>query len=195
MTVMSTGKKDTILYGGFFNPPTLAHYAILEACVKRAELTNSDVWVLPCGNRAHKTIDVSSNERLRLIKGMVADVGGKDSKIRIETIELEDIRQHETFDTAMQLESRYPDRKFIWVFGADSIATIDVWKKGLWLKDNLPMLIVDRPGVPAIKLGKNIGRLDVVPMEISSSLVRSRIAANESIHNLVGPSVLACLEQ
>jgi|GEM_PF-3241881 len=44
--------KNTIIYGGAFNPPTRAHQAILQACIDYAEQLSVDaeVWLmLRCG--------------------------------------------------------------------------------------------------------------------------------------------------
>lgn len=191
---MGLALKETIIYGGAFNPPTKAHHAILQACIDRAEQLGTDVWVMPCGNRVHKTIDVPRDTRIQYVEALVNDVVWRSVDVHIETTELDSGIETETFDTAQMMNEKYPDRKFVWVFGTDSIATIEQWKEGEWLKDHLPMLVVERPDSVDVELGKNAEWLLIEPSTISSSEVRARMATDESIDHLVTPSVLACLQ-
>lgn len=191
---MTVGKKETIIYGGAFNPPTKAHHAILQACIDRAEQSGADVWVMPCGNRVHKTINVPRDTRVRYVEALVNDALWRSVDVHIETTELDSGIETETYDTAMMMNDMYPDRKFIWVFGTDSVVTIEQWKEGEWLKDHLPMLVVERPNTLGVELGKNAEWLLIEPSTISSTEVRERLGSDESIDDLVTPSVLACLE-
>lgn len=194
MMAMKIGQKETIVYGGAFNPPTEAHRLILQACIDRAEKTGADVWVMPCGNRPHKTIDTPQDTRMHYIEALVNDVDWRSVGGCIETTELDRDLQVETYDLAMIMNEMYSDRKFVWVFGTDSIVTIDRWKEGAWLKDNLPMLIVERPGSPMPELGRNASVLDIEPSAISSTEVRNRLAIDEPVDHLVTPSVLEHLQ-
>lgn len=191
---MKIGQKETIIYGGAFNPPTKAHHAILQACIDQAEKSGADVWVMPCGNRVHKSIDVPRDTRIRYVEALVNDVVWRSVDVHIETTELDSGIETETYDTAVMMNDMYPDRKFVWVFGTDSVVTIQQWKNGEWLRDNLPMLIVQRPNTPDVELGQNAAWLSIEPSTISSTEVRARLADDESIDHLVTPSVLACLQ-
>lgn len=194
MNGMASELKETIVYGGAFNPPTKAHQAILQACIDRAEQSGADVWVMPCGNRVHKTIDVPRDTRIRYAEALANDIVWRSVDVRIETTELDNGIETETYDTAIMMNDLYPDRKFVWVFGTDSVATIESWKEGAWLKDHLPMLIVRRPNTPEVELGKNADWLVTEPSTISSTEVRLLLEAEEPVDHLVTPSVLACLE-
>jgi nicotinate-nucleotide adenylyltransferase len=186
--------KNTIIYGGAFNPPTVAHQAILQACINHAETISADVWIMPSGNRSDKMIEVSRAKRLQMIQALAQDVVAGSVEIKIETSELDRIEQTETFDTVMDMNDTYPDRHFTWVFGSDSVATMQDWQNGQWMFDNLSMLVIERPGTPIQKLGRYASQLFVDAMEVSSTEVRTRMAADEKIDDLVSPSVLACLD-
>lgn len=186
-------KKDTIIYGGAFNPPTRAHQAILQACVDYAEQRDTDVWLLPSGNRLDKTISATRESRLRMLRALIDDVVGRTVEIHVETSELDRAEQTETFDTVLHLNRTYPDRQFIWVFGSDSVETMPDWYMGEWMVDNLSMLVVERPGAPIARLGKNAMLLAVDTIKVSSTEVRARIAEHKSIEQLVSPSVLKYL--
>ncbi len=188
-------RKETIIYGGAFNPPTRAHQAILQACVDRAADMDADVWLLPSGDRSDKTIDVSRRERLRMIDALIHDVVKRTVEVHVETSELDRVEPTETFDTVLRYNELYPDRQFVWVFGSDSVETMSDWHMGEWMLGNLPMLIVERPGTPVKKLGRHALRLPVATIDTSSTEVRQRLADHQAVDDLVGPSVLACLVQ
>ena len=184
-----TNRQETIIYGGAFNPPTVAHQQILQSCVEYAESIDGDVWLLPSASRADKEIDVSVAKRIQLCKALARDVVSESVDVRVETSELIRGVQTETYDTVREFDAKYPDRYFRWVFGADSVNTMDKWHHGEWMKEHLPMLIVERQGYKVQRLGANATRLAVTPFATSSTEVRRKIANGESYRNLVSEGV------
>lgn len=185
--------QETIIYGGAFNPPTRAHQAILQACIDYAELRDADVWIMPSGDRTDKEIMTPHELRLAYIEALTNDVVARMVQIDIETTELYRGYQTETCDTVAEMTAMYPGRRFTWVFGSDSVNTMHLWQGGEAMLRDLSMLIVERPGHVVRRLGSNAVKLDVATAEISSTLVRQRLAASESVEDLVTPSVYACL--
>lgn len=181
--------RETIVYGGAFNPPTRAHQAILQACVERAHLDDADVWLLPSASRSDKEIDVSVARRIELCEALARDIVQSDVQLRVDTTELIRGVQTETYDTVCEYEAKYPERAFTWVFGSDSVASMSSWRGGEWMCDNLPMLVVERPGSPAPALGRYARVLSVATPNISSTLLRSRLQSGEQYDDLVSPEV------
>ena len=66
--------KQAIIYGGAFNPPTLAHQEIMQQCVSIAKKMTAEVWVLPSGDRADKKIEGSIGNRLQLVEALCRSV-------------------------------------------------------------------------------------------------------------------------
>lgn len=182
-------KKETVLFGGAFNPPTRAHEAILQACVEYAEPRAADVWVVPSASRADKTIETSRELRLEYCQALTRDVLRRTVQIEVQVMELDREYQTETYDTVQELELLYPERSFTWVFGADSVASMGSWHHGRWLKETLPMLVVDRPGAPLLSLGKRAMMLDVQTGGLSSTELRRRMEEGECYDEFVGPHV------
>ncbi len=81
-------KKETVLFGGAFNPPTRAHEAILQACVEYAEPRAADVWVVPSASRADKTIETSRELRLEYCQALTRDVLRRTVQIDVQMMEL-----------------------------------------------------------------------------------------------------------
>ena len=185
--------RETIIYGGAFNPPTRAHQAILQGCIDYAEPRHADVWLLPSASRRDKSIDVSRERRIELCAALVQDCLRRTVMVGVNPLELDRDVPTETYDTVRELENRYPERTFTWVFGADSVATMREWNHGEWLRENLDMLVIDRPGYETVELGARATRLCVQTSELSSTELRRRIDTGEDYDELVGPAVGALL--
>ena len=181
--------QETIIYGGAFNRPTLAHQAILQACVDYAEPRNAEIWLLPSASRVDKTIEVGRSERIEFCEALLRDVMSRTVRLGIETTELDRTQLTETYDTVQELGSLYPTRSFTWVFGADSAASMETWDHGQWLKDTLSMLLINRPGTALPDLGPRAVELPVEAGNYSSTELRRRLAATEPYEDMVGPEV------
>jgi nicotinate-nucleotide adenylyltransferase len=153
------------------------------------------VWVMPSGDRTDKEIPVSRDTRMTYIDALIRDIDEHDIPIIVTTIELDGIAPVETFDTVTTLESLYPERKFIWVFGADSTQTMNDWKNGQWLLDNLLMLVVERAGSLISDKVRYAETMSVRTVEVSSTEVRRRIVSGEPIHELVSAAVHQVINQ
>lgn len=182
-------QTETIIYGGAFNPPTLAHESILQASVDYALTINAEIWLLPSGNRVDKQIPTSRDRRLEYLNAMIEDINNESTKIEVVTSELDRSVAVETYDTVVELARNNPERNFTWVFGADSTETMAEWKKGKWLLENLSMLVVERPGSRISPLARKVVALTIPTLEVSSTLVREKIATGEPVRHLVGGSV------
>jgi nicotinate-nucleotide adenylyltransferase len=188
---METQKPiETIIYGGAFNPPTLAHLAILQACVDYARPRGADVWVMPSGVRSDKPDAFDHDRRLAYVNAMVADVNTDDVALTIYEEEMNRKTSVETFDTVLELNDTYPDREFTWVFGADSTETMGDWYNGPWLLENLSMLVLERDGHTINPLAKRAMALTIPHFSISSTDVRNGLAEGKDISQLVTPRVL-----
>lgn len=182
-------RQETIIYGGAFNPPTRAHQAIVQACVDYAEPRQADVWLLPSASRADKQIEVGRERRIALCQALLSDVMKRTVDVHVELMELDRGIQTETYDTVRELEDKYPSRHFTWVFGADSVATMSTWDHGEWLRENLSMLVIHRPGVAPLRLGARATHLAVDAGDFSSTALRTRISSGDPFDDLVGQHV------
>jgi len=187
-------KQETIIYGGAFNPPTLAHKAILDACADYAQTRQADVWVMPSGDRQDKTIRTSRAMRLAYIDAMIESVDNTEVVPQVVTTELDRTIMVETYDTIKELEAEYPDRTFTFVFGADSTETMASWHGGEELLANLSMLVVEREGSIVNPMARHAVRMQVNTPNVSSTQVRERLAAGVSVADLVAAPVALLLQ-
>ena len=183
-------KKKTIIYGGAFNPPTIAHEDILKSCIDHAIKIGADVWILPSGHRPDKYIQQDIEVRLLYIDAMIKDVDLRNVAVTVARLELDRSKPVETIDTVHELIRKFPNRDFIWVFGADSIITMPNWRGGKWLTKNLNMLVIKRAGIVIeCRNDDSFKVIDCRHKDISSTELRRRLSANLDISNMVGDEV------
>ena len=116
-------KKPGIL-GGTFDPIHLAHERIGHAAQEMLGL--DEVMVIPTGNSYFKTLHgnvTSAKHRLEMVRLSIQN----DPLFTCSDIEIR--RQGYTFtaDTLLELTRAYPDVKWYFILGADSLAGMKTW--------------------------------------------------------------------
>ena len=67
------------------------------------------------------------------------------SRIKVSDFELRHGTRY-TIDTVGEIQSRYPNARFIWLMGADTVAQFHQWKHWRKLAESLPIAVISRPG-------------------------------------------------
>jgi nicotinate-nucleotide adenylyltransferase len=177
-----------LIYGGAFNPPTIAHQAILQELIKYGskKAESCSIILMPSGDRVDKTIGSTSSLKLKYTKALLDSVKTyENTKIIIDNYESSSKKETSTINTNKYINNHYKTGKKVWVFGSDSINTMRQWPGGVELWNGLHILVVGRPGHPAIDMPPNSSTLKFKMPKISSTEVRNRIALNQSVEDLV----------
>lgn len=133
----------TGLLGGSFNPAHGGHRRITRFA--QAALGLGEVWWL-----------VSPGNPLKPKAGMAplparfgsAVPQARRAPIRVTAIERE-LGTHFTADTLRVLVRRYPRRRFVWLMGADNLATFHRWRDWRKIARTVPIAVIARPGYDA----------------------------------------------
>ena len=192
------------IYGGAFDPIHLGHLLLAESCLRQAKLDR--VFFVPTGTSPHRTgkenYHAPSEDRLNMIESAIT---GYDEFL----ISRHEIDQQETSYTVETLQYFHRtftlvDPQFFLLMGADAFNDLPNWHEiGEICKLALP-LVVMRPETPPPYFAGLSGIVSVDRLEeihhsavmmpqigISSTQIRSRIAAEESIRFQVPRSVEA----
>ncbi|KAB2912856.1 MAG: nicotinate-nucleotide adenylyltransferase [Hyphomicrobiaceae bacterium] len=128
------------LLGGSFNPPHAAHRLISETALKRLGL-DKVWWVVSPGNPLKRRSDQAPlAERMVLCRAVA-----KNPRIEITDFEV-DLPTPYTASTLAFLKSRSPLVRFVWIMGADNLASFDRWRNWREIFTTVPVVVVDRPG-------------------------------------------------
>jgi nicotinate-nucleotide adenylyltransferase len=128
------------LLGGSFNPPHAAHRMVSEAAIKRVGL-DQVWWIVSPGNPLKSRSETAPlAERMALCRDVA-----RNPRIIVTDFE-KDLPTSYTASTLAFLRGRSPLVRFVWVMGADNLATIDRWRSWREIFAMLPIVVVDRPG-------------------------------------------------
>nr|WP_306228965.1 nicotinate-nucleotide adenylyltransferase [Aurantimonas sp. CSK15Z-1] len=128
------------LFGGSFNPPHEGHRLVAEIAMRKLELDRL-WWMVTPGNplKDHGALRPLA-ERLAACRAMTGDP-------RMEVTAFEAAaRIRYTADTVALLHRRRPQVRFVWIMGADSLASFHRWQSWRTIASTFPLAVVDRPG-------------------------------------------------
>ena len=133
----------TALLGGSFNPAHGAHRRITLFTIQALALDEA-WWLVSPGNPLKQRAGMASLAARVASARRVA----RRAPIRVTAIERE-LGTRYTLDTLRALRLRYPDRRFIWLMGADNLAQFHRWYRWRDIARIMPIAVVGRPGYDA----------------------------------------------
>lgn len=183
----------TGIMGGTFNPIHNAHLIIAEYAREQFELDS--VWFMTSGNPPHKRDERIEDAHIR--QEMVRAAIENNPYFEVCSYEVDKQSYSYTAQTLEEFSKRYTDREFYFIIGADSLYKIMQWYKPEVITSHCTLLVFARRGTKRLKelaqkraevLNADIRIIDSPMIDISSSMIRERIAQGKSIRYLVPDS-------
>jgi nicotinate-nucleotide adenylyltransferase len=153
------------LYGGSFNPAHAGHRHVSLMALKRLGLDRI-WWIVTPGNPLKDTGELATTAMRVEEARQVAD----HPRIDVTAFEAE-IGARYTVDTLAYLKLRYPNVRFVWIMGADNLASFHRWRGWRRIARMMPMAVIDRPG----------WTLKALQSRSAAALSASRIAEADAI--------------
>ncbi|MBS6500824.1 MAG: nicotinate-nucleotide adenylyltransferase [Clostridium sp.] len=187
--------KKIGIIGGTFNPIHLAHlYIAYEA---KCQLNLDKVIFMPAGSPPHKKNEDILEAPLRY--EMVLEAIKKYEDFEISNYEIEKEGFSYTYETLENFKSE--DNILYFITGADCLINIEKWKNPDRIFKASNLVVFNRPGYDkeSLKLQKNeiekkyntsINFLDIMDLEISSTMIRDRIKEGKRIDFFIPKEVL-----
>jgi nicotinate-nucleotide adenylyltransferase len=172
------------IFGGSFNPPHVAHQLVALYVLETAPV--DALWLVPAFQHAMGKPLAPFEDRLRMTELAAAALG---PRVRVSDVERVIGGESRTIRTLSHLRQANPGHVFSLVIGADLLPEIPSWLGGDELRRTVPFIVVGRGGVAA----EAASGLEMPP--VSSSDVRRRLAAGESVDGLVPRAVVEYIAQ
>jgi nicotinate-nucleotide adenylyltransferase len=176
------------------------HLALARACPDQASV--DEVWFMPTAVQPLKRQGphATNAQRVEMLRLAIAD----ENDWRVCTLEIDRGGPSFTVDTLRQLHDELPDASLFFLFGSDALRDVARWKEPGEIFSLATPLVVHRAGEPTPDLDalsafcvadKQPQRIEMPTSDNSSTEIRRRVAAGESIDNLAPPAVTDYIAQ
>jgi len=190
------GERLGIL-GGTFDPPHAGHVFAARRC---RELLDLDRVLLVVANDPWQKSPVRpvspARDRLAMVQAAVEGLPG----VEVSHVELDRGGPSYTVETvealrAAALAAGRPAPEQFLIVGADVVGTLPTWHRVDDLARLVTLVVVARPGAGAVQAvpGWRVEAVSGALIDVSSSMVRARVAAGQPIEGLVPEAVEHCI--
>ena len=183
------------IFGGSFNPihsghAIIAHHIITSGAVDRLWLMVSPVNPL----KVDKEQQVKDTDRLRMVEMVTRPL----ENVETSAFEFTMPKPSYTIDTLNALQAKFPDDEFYLVTGADNWVIFDRWRNNEEILAKYHLLVYPRLGYDVVipeELRDRVTLVDAPIIELSSTMVRERLAKGLSVRYYVPDEVLSYIER
>lgn len=191
------------ILGGTFNPPHVGH--LICAQEAHAQLRLDRVVLMPAGEPPHKRIagDPGAEARLELCRA----AAGGDARFEVSRLELDRAGKSYTVDTLKALRDEHPQDDLTFIVGGDMARSLPSWREPEAVLELATLAVAERAGseregirgelraLGAAAARERVRFFDMPRVDVSSSMVRERVATGRPIRYLVPDAVAAAIER
>ena len=162
--MFNSKKKFVGILGGTFDPPHEGHLFISKFA--KIKLDISEVWWVVTTTNPLKKNRLNYKKRLTKVKKFLTNQ-------HIKVFEIQDLSKNiYTIDVLEYLFKKFPQKKFIWLMGADTLSDFHLWRDWKKIFYNIPIAIFDRPSY-SLSISKSKATLHFKEDRISSKLSKN----------------------
>ena len=176
--------KRVGLFGGSFDPVHNAHVALATLALEQLALDEVR-WIPVCLSSQKSRKLAPAADREAMVRLAIAG----EPRFVLDRTELRRGGVSYTLDTVRELAAAEPDTTWVLILGQDQYAGLHTWRDWRDLVSRVTLAIANRPDVVAAanpQIGEVPNQLVQLPMmDVSSTEIRRRVAAGESIASLV----------
>lgn len=140
------------LFGGSFNPPHEGHMLVAKRALQALGLDQL-WWMVTPGNPLKNHADLLPlKERLQKSAELI-----DDPRIKVTGFE-QTIKSYKSVTTISYILQHNVGVHFVWIMGADSLATFHRWHRWRDIVKMVPIAVIDRPTAPMSALSSPMAR-------------------------------------
>lgn len=130
-----------VVFGGAFNPPTIAHKEVYLHITKHLDVK---LFIyLPVSNHYTKRSLESNIHRMQMLNLMTRNF----DNVLVSPMEFEDPEFLGTYQSLIRIQERYPEDEVVFVIGADNLAKLYKWKNAEALVSEFRFIVLNRDGL------------------------------------------------
>jgi nicotinate-nucleotide adenylyltransferase len=183
------------ILGGTFNPPHIGHLVCAHEALSQLEL--DEVWLMPVAVPPHKEADADPGAAHRVAMCRLAADG--DPRVSVSLAEVDRGGPSYTVDTLRDLHARMPEHELTFIVGGDMAHSLPTWREPEAVLDLAALAVAEREGVRRMDIAESLAGLrgiadrvrffDMPRIDVSSSMIRRRVAEGRPIRYLVPDAV------
>lgn len=195
------GKRVGIM-GGTFDPVHNGHLIIAEMALENFEL--DEILFVPSGIPWLKDVSKVLNKKTRVsLTGIAIE---DNPNFALSTIEIDREGNSYSYETVEELKKSNPDTDYYFIMGADALFDVEIWKNPEILMKNCTLLVAvrddydqqqmrDRVNYLVHKYQAKIELLATPRVDISSTMIRERIAAGKCVRYMLPDPVIEYIKK
>ena len=183
--------KIIAVFGGSFNPPTIAHLNLAKQILEKVENVKKVIFV-PVSTKYNKSGLASDEARLDLLKTICENEKG----LEVSSIELDSTRQLYTIETLEKIKEQNIENDIYFVLGTDNLKELESWHTADKLLENFKLIVLERDNDNMESIIQNNSLLkkykesfikldNIEKIKLSASYIREQLKNNKSISGLV----------
>ncbi len=183
-------KRKVGILGGTFNPPHLGHLIIADQV--KDQLGLEKILFLPAANPPHAKgkRTIAAEHRIEMVNKAIE----AEPEFELELAEINRGGKSYTYDTMKALTEKNPDVEYYFIIGADMVEDLPSWYRVEELLQMVQFVAVNRPAY-SVATPFPLIFIDVPNIEISSSVIRQKVADQCSIQYLLPNKVIEYIEE
>ncbi len=188
----------TGIFGGAFNPPHKGHINLAKEAIEQLKLRR--LLIIPTYESPHKDTKLALfDDRAEMCRRAFSGISDR-CEVEISDIERELGGVSYTINTIRELKRRCPDARFFLIIGGDMLFSFTEWYKYESILKESEVCAAARGGdnfADMLEYAAEIGRIRVLPtdiVDISSTEIRSRIAADDDVSEWIGNDVMSYIK-
>jgi nicotinate-nucleotide adenylyltransferase len=186
--------------GGTFNPPHVGHLICAQEAFDQLGLER--VVLMPAGVPPHKQVEADPGAEARYALCRAAVEG--DERFEVSRLELDRPGRSFTVDTLRALHDHSPQDDITFIAGGDMARSLPSWREPLAVLSLATLAVAERAAdkrdaiaaaLTPLDGSERVRFFDMPRVDVSSSLVRERVAAGRPIRYLVPDAVAEAIAQ
>lgn len=183
-------KNSIAIFGGSFNPPTIAHINLAKQILDKMKNIEKIIFV-PVSTKYNKQGLAPDEDRLELLKTICQD----HPNMEVSSLELNSPRQLYTIETLKIMQKQNPDKTIYFIVGTDNLKELETWHAANEILQQFKIIVLERDNDIMEKIISNslflkqyresFIKLKFNKIKLSSSYIRQKVQMGEEIKELV----------
>ena len=171
------------IYSGSFNPIHHGHLMLANYLVAFSDLDELWFVVSPQNPLKKKEDLMDDDDRLEMVRRAIGD----DPRMKASDIEFSMTQPSYTIHTLRALSERYPNDRFVFICGMDSLQGLLRWKEYQAILDGYELLVFPRKGYDggALLQHPHVKVLETPVIEVSSTFIRNCLKEGKDVRHFM----------